>query len=60
MPTPEFIVERNKLWDELKKIDNDRLAAMPSSPIKVTLPDGKVVEAASWKTTPYEVAKGIR
>uniref|UniRef100_A0A8C8GQX8 threonine--tRNA ligase n=1 Tax=Oncorhynchus tshawytscha TaxID=74940 RepID=A0A8C8GQX8_ONCTS len=27
--------------------------------IKVTLPDGKVVEAESWKTTPYQVAAGI-
>uniref|UniRef100_A0A669EMB1 threonine--tRNA ligase n=1 Tax=Oreochromis niloticus TaxID=8128 RepID=A0A669EMB1_ORENI len=31
-------------------------AAKDSKPIKVTLPDGKVVEAESWKTTPYKVA----
>ena len=31
-----------------------------SRAIKVTLPDGKVVEAESWKTTPYQVACGIR
>uniref|UniRef100_H2YMV0 threonine--tRNA ligase n=1 Tax=Ciona savignyi TaxID=51511 RepID=H2YMV0_CIOSA len=30
-----------------------------SVPIKVTLPDGKVVEGNSWRTTPYEVAQGI-
>lgn len=35
-------------------------AAKDSRPIKVTLPDGKVVEAESWKTTPYQVACGIR
>uniref|UniRef100_A0A8C6PPZ6 threonine--tRNA ligase n=1 Tax=Nothobranchius furzeri TaxID=105023 RepID=A0A8C6PPZ6_NOTFU len=35
-------------------------AAKDSKPIKVTLPDGKVVEAESWKTTPYQVASGIR
>uniref|UniRef100_A0A8C6PKW1 threonine--tRNA ligase n=1 Tax=Nothobranchius furzeri TaxID=105023 RepID=A0A8C6PKW1_NOTFU len=34
-------------------------AAKDSKPIKVTLPDGKVVEAESWKTTPYQVASGI-
>uniref|UniRef100_A0A669CQ80 threonine--tRNA ligase n=1 Tax=Oreochromis niloticus TaxID=8128 RepID=A0A669CQ80_ORENI len=34
--------------------------AKDSKPIKVTLPDGKVVEAESWKTTPYKVACGIR
>ncbi|XP_030000101.1 threonine--tRNA ligase, cytoplasmic-like [Sphaeramia orbicularis] len=26
---------------------------------KVTLPDGKVVDAESWKTTPYQIACGI-
>ncbi len=35
-------------------------AANNSKAIKVTLPDGKVVEAESWKTTPYQVACGIR
>ena len=31
-------------------------AAQESQPIKVTLPDGKTVGGASWKTTPYDVA----
>ena len=31
-----------------------------AAPIKVTLPDGKVVDAMSWISTPYEVACGIR
>uniref|UniRef100_A0A3Q3XBJ9 threonine--tRNA ligase n=1 Tax=Mola mola TaxID=94237 RepID=A0A3Q3XBJ9_MOLML len=30
-----------------------------SRAIKVTLPDGKIVDAESWKTTPYQVACGI-
>ncbi|MBN3303609.1 SYTC protein, partial [Amia calva] len=34
-------------------------AAKESKPIKVTLPDGKVVEAESWRTTPYQIASGI-
>lgn len=46
------------------KAEHDALmaerAASGSVPIKVTLPDGKVVDALSWKTTPYEVASGIR
>lgn len=46
------------------KAEHDALmaerAASSSVPIKVTLPDGKVVDALSWKTTPYEVASGIR
>uniref|UniRef100_A0A672ZE56 threonine--tRNA ligase n=1 Tax=Sphaeramia orbicularis TaxID=375764 RepID=A0A672ZE56_9TELE len=34
-------------------------AEKESKPIKVTLPDGKVVDAESWKTTPYQIACGI-
>ena len=36
------------------------LAAKTPSQIKVTLLDGQVVEALSWRTTPYEIAVGIR
>ena len=34
--------------------------AKEKSAIKITLPDGKEVDGLSWKTTPYEVAQGIR
>ena len=36
------------------------MAAKEPQKITVTLPDGKEVEAQSWRTTPYDVAKGIR
>ncbi|XP_041375523.1 threonine--tRNA ligase 1, cytoplasmic-like isoform X2 [Gigantopelta aegis] len=58
-PSPEFIAYREQLWKKLKKEYDDWVAAQPVQPIKITLPDGKVVEAKSWRTTPYEVAKGI-
>lgn len=32
---------------------------LPDVPIKVTLPDGKSIDAIAWKTTPYDIAKGI-
>uniref|UniRef100_A0A8C2DTI0 threonine--tRNA ligase n=1 Tax=Cyprinus carpio TaxID=7962 RepID=A0A8C2DTI0_CYPCA len=35
------------------------LSEKDSKPIKITLPDGKVVDGESWKTTPYQVACGI-
>lgn len=35
------------------------MAAKASAEITVTLPDGKAVPAQSWRTTPYDVAKGI-
>ena len=35
-------------------------SAKVPAPIKITLPDGKEVEGQSWRTTPYEIAQGIR
>jgi hypothetical protein len=52
--------ERIHLWNKLKLQYKEELAAKTSLPIKITLPDGKVIEGQSWRTTPYEVAKGIR
>ncbi|XP_028270939.1 threonine--tRNA ligase 1, cytoplasmic [Parambassis ranga] len=61
-PPPSYIDERLNLYTKLKA-EHDALmaerATKDSKPIKVTLPDGKVVEAESWKTTPYQVACGI-
>ncbi|XP_053181637.1 threonine--tRNA ligase 1, cytoplasmic [Scomber japonicus] len=61
-PAPQYIEERLTLYAKLKA-EHDALmterAAKDSRPIKVTLPDGKVVDAESWKTTPYQVACGI-
>lgn len=62
-PPPQYIDERLSLYAKLKA-EHEALmaerAAKNSRAIKVTLPDGKVVEAESWKTTPYQVACGIR
>uniref|UniRef100_A0A8C8DNY0 threonine--tRNA ligase n=1 Tax=Oryzias sinensis TaxID=183150 RepID=A0A8C8DNY0_9TELE len=61
-PPPQYIDERLSLYTKLKA-EHDALiaerAAKESRPIKVTLPDGKVLEAESWKTTPYQLACGI-
>uniref|UniRef100_A0A673YD76 threonine--tRNA ligase n=1 Tax=Salmo trutta TaxID=8032 RepID=A0A673YD76_SALTR len=61
-PPPGYMEERLSLYTKLKE-EHDALMAeraeKDSKPIKVTLPDGKVVEAESWKTTPYQVAAGI-
>ncbi|XP_029430627.1 threonine--tRNA ligase 2, cytoplasmic-like isoform X2 [Rhinatrema bivittatum] len=60
---PSFLEDRLKLYEKLKK-EHDALlshrAANESKPIKVTLASGKVIEGESWKTTPYQVAAGIR
>ncbi|NWW78748.1 SYTC protein, partial [Climacteris rufus] len=61
-PWPAFISERLEMYNKLKA-EHDALlaerAANDSKPIKVTLPDGKQVDAESWKTTPYQIACGI-
>jgi hypothetical protein len=36
------------------------LAAQPQVDITITLPDGKKIPGKSWKTTPNEIAMGIR
>jgi threonyl-tRNA synthetase len=58
-PPPGFLAERQAMWDRLKAQSDAFLAAQVPEPIQVTLPDGKIVEAQSWRTTPYEVACGI-
>ncbi|KAM6328581.1 threonine--tRNA ligase 1, cytoplasmic [Alca torda] len=61
-PWPAFINERLEMYSKLKA-EHDALlaerAANDSKAIKVTLPDGKQVDAESWKTTPYQIACGI-
>ncbi|RVE53017.1 hypothetical protein evm_002315 [Chilo suppressalis] len=58
-PWPEYIQKRITLWDKYKTQYAEKLASLPEMSIVVTLPDGKSVEASAWRTTPYDVAKGI-
>lgn len=48
------------MWDKLYSAYKAELESKVSQPIKITLPDGKVVEGESWRTTPYQVAQSIR
>ncbi|KAM7147259.1 threonine--tRNA ligase 1, cytoplasmic [Molossus nigricans] len=61
-PWPEYINTRLEMYNKLKA-EHDAILAekaeKDSKPIKVTLPDGKQVDAESWKTTPYQIACGI-
>lgn len=59
-PLPDFIEKRQKLWDQLKQEKDVWIAAQSPVPIKVTLPDGTVKDGQAWRTTPYEIAAGIR
>merc|ERR1719309_383994 len=55
-PQPAYIDERIALFEQLKMKYDSEVAAKQKLPIKITLPDGKVVDGLSWKTTPYEIA----
>eukprot|EP01102_Stenamoeba_stenopodia_P020767 TRINITY_DN821_c0_g1_i1.p1 TRINITY_DN821_c0_g1~~TRINITY_DN821_c0_g1_i1.p1 ORF type:complete len:723 (-),score=227.15 TRINITY_DN821_c0_g1_i1:150-2318(-) len=55
-PLPPYAEHRIKLWEEYKK---QAEAAVESKPIKVTLPDARVVDAEAGKTTPLDIARSI-
>jgi len=58
-PTPGWIADRIKVWDEYKKRWEEELKNIPDKPIKIKLPDGKEVDGVAWKTTPMDIAKNI-
>eukprot|EP01132_Coremiostelium_polycephalum_P011285 gene11285-13820_t len=56
---PDYVTERIKIWDSLKAEHLEKLKNLPDVPIKVTLPDGKVIDGVAGKTTPHEIALSI-
>ena len=58
-PPPAFIAEREAIWADLRSKCEEFVARQKPTPIRITLPDGKVVDGEAWSTTPYDVAKGI-
>ena len=58
-PRPDFIETRLTVWNELMEKYKQQLAAKETKPIKVTLPDGKVMDGESWRTTPLNIAEQI-
>jgi threonyl-tRNA synthetase len=53
---PEWIKHRIALWDELKK---NQSAHEDGAPIKITLPDARIIDAVAGKTTPLDIAAMI-
>ncbi|GBG27792.1 Threonine--tRNA ligase, cytoplasmic [Hondaea fermentalgiana] len=56
---PEFIAARQAKYEELKARKDEEYKAMPREAIKVTLPDGAVVDGTSYETSPMDIANGI-
>ena len=52
-----FIKDRAELWDKLYAAQTDKNKTLPQEPIKITLPDGNIVDGTSNVTTPYNVAE---
>ncbi|XP_065336038.1 threonine--tRNA ligase 1, cytoplasmic-like, partial [Cloeon dipterum] len=49
--------DRLAIWDKLKQSHLGDLAAKSPEKIEITFLDGSIVDARSWRTTPYHVAK---
>eukprot|EP00039_Didymoeca_costata_P010775 m.145836 g.145836 ORF g.145836 m.145836 type:complete len:776 (+) comp14958_c0_seq6:47-2374(+) len=58
-PQPAYIKERLEIFERLYAEKLKEIESKVPEAIKVTLPDGKVVEGQSWRTTPYEIANSI-
>ena len=63
---PEWIQKRLELYNQVAERRAEELKAKKLIPIKVTMPDGKVLEKnkqgeefMAWKTSPYDVAATI-
>eukprot|EP01091_Cochliopodium_minus_P019519 TRINITY_DN822_c0_g1_i1.p1 TRINITY_DN822_c0_g1~~TRINITY_DN822_c0_g1_i1.p1 ORF type:complete len:705 (-),score=234.88 TRINITY_DN822_c0_g1_i1:88-2202(-) len=59
LPKPEYIEHRIKIWEEVKKLNEEEKLKKQGKDIKITLPDGKIFDGKSYITTPMDVAKSI-
>ena len=60
-PNPSFLATRSEVFDRLWAVQEaTRLEQCPTDQkISVTLPNGDVKEGIAFKTSPYDIAKGI-
>ncbi|KAI1619800.1 threonyl-tRNA synthetase [Exophiala viscosa] len=60
---PDFIVQRNELFDQLKKEYDEQLASREKTPIQIKLIPGPgldiTVEGKSWETTPGQLLRNV-
>ncbi|EXJ67032.1 threonyl-tRNA synthetase [Cladophialophora psammophila CBS 110553] len=60
---PDFILERNELFDQLKKQRNQELANRDKPPIEIKLAPAPgqetIVEGKAWETTPGHLLKNL-
>lgn len=56
---PKYIKHRLDMFAKLYAKQQEELQQKPSQTIKMTLPDGSVKDADTFRTSPYDIAKGI-
>jgi len=54
-----WLKDRNAVLNEVVERSKAMLEALEKPPIKVTLPDGKVIDGTAWVTSPMDIATGI-
>ncbi|ERF76438.1 hypothetical protein EPUS_07318 [Endocarpon pusillum Z07020] len=63
IPLPDFVLERNQFFDELKKKYDEELSTRPKPEIKITLSPGSVEDSIligkAWETTPGQLLKHL-
>lgn len=58
-PWPEYINKRLSIFEKLKALYDEEVASKVPAVIEISLPNGRVVEGQSWRTTPYQIATSI-
>ncbi|KAK9950664.1 hypothetical protein M0R45_006141 [Rubus argutus] len=53
------LAKRIKLFESIQAQQRADRQSLPSDPIKITLPDGKVKEGIKWITSPFDIASDI-
>ncbi|PVU87669.1 hypothetical protein BB561_006234 [Smittium simulii] len=56
---PEFLDKRIEIFDRLMVKQKEALAKQERVAIKITLPNGNIVDATSYESTPMDIAKSI-
>ncbi|TDL19538.1 tars protein [Rickenella mellea] len=58
-PAPAFFDHRIKIFERLKKEQDEWIKNQPRQEINVTMPDGSIRKGTSWETSPMDIAKAI-
>ena len=58
-PNPPFLTQREEVFNKYLTRYEAQIAAMPDQPITIKLPNGDVKNGIAFKTSPYDIAKGI-